>query len=115
VIGGAQQQHAAGAQHPAQLRQARGRVGYVLDRLARPHHVKARIRQRQAGFAVHNAHIQTGLALARPPHRLGGGVEREHLGAGAGQRRRELAFAAAGVEHARYPPDPLLLAPHALQ
>ena len=65
--GRAEQQPPAGAQHAAQLREPAGGVGDVLDHLARPDDVEARVGQLPGAFAVEQPQVERrgGAARAR--------------------------------------------------
>jgi len=83
----------------------------VLDRLASPDDVEARVRQRQLRFGLNHMRVELGVASECAAHRLAGDIERHHVGAGARERGRELPFATADVEHTRSPSEPFALAP----
>ncbi len=57
--------------------------------------------KRQRPFRLDEPHVQIGVARERAAQRLGGDVNRHHLGAGADERGREVPLAAADVEHPR--------------
>jgi len=97
----AQQQASARAQHAANLRQPRGRVGDVLDHLPRPDHVKARIFELPRPLRGDQAQVELRVARPRTPQRLLGDVDPHHTGAGPSQLRGEAPLAAADVQHAR--------------
>ena len=100
VIGRAQQQHTAGAQHAAQLGQPAGGVGDVLDHLARPDRVEARVLQRPGARGRQLAQVdELRVALARAAQRLGGDVDPHYLRARAGELGGEAPLATADVEH----------------
>jgi len=99
VVGCAQQQTAAGAQHAAHLRQPAGGVGDVLDRLARPYRVEARVRKRPGAFGRHLSQVELWMAQARAPERLGGNVDPHDLRPRARELGGEMSLAAADIEH----------------
>jgi len=100
VAGRAQQQTAAWAQHAAHFGQPTGGVGDVLDHLARPHRVKARVLQWPGSFGPHLPQVELRMAHARAPQRLGGDVDTHHLCcARAREREGEASLAAAHVQH----------------
>ncbi len=111
VIGGADQQQTARAQHAAQLREPLGGVGHVLDRLAGPHHVEARVLERQRRFGLHQAQVQSGMTRSRrgaAPRRRRRRPRPRRLRVSARRRsdpRRSQCRARAGVgRHARRAP-----------
>jgi hypothetical protein len=72
----------------------------VLDCLTCPHHVEARVLQRQRGFGLHELRIQVGVTRPHAPQRLLGNVDRYNLSPIARKGCRKVTFAAAYVEHA---------------
>ena len=102
VGGRAQQQPPARAQHAAHLRQPGGGVGDVLDHLARPDHVEARVRRAATGPRRRSARsVELGVALARARRSGSSATSTATTSAPArGELGREGALAAADVEHA---------------
>ncbi len=98
VIGGAHQQTPAGAQHTAYLRQPAGGVGDVLDDLARPHGVEARVGERPRATRVDELYVHLGMRCSCAPQRLLRHVDPDHADPRGGELRREAPLAAADVE-----------------
>ncbi len=78
-----------------------GRVGDVLDRLAGPHGIEARVFERPFAVDVQQTQIEPGVLLARTPQRLLGDVHADDRVAGARHLGGQLRLAAADVEHAQ--------------
>jgi hypothetical protein len=87
----------------------------MLDRLAGPDEIEARVRQWQLSFGLEQTDVKLWVALASAAHGLAGDIDCEHLSACTRERGRKLPFAAAHVKHARGASDPLDLAPNPLK
>ena len=93
------EQQAAGAQHAPGLGQQRRGVEHVLEHLAAPDQVEARVLGGQRVLDALEA--QVGMARAGPPHRLGGDVDAQDVGRARLRRRGgEVALPATEVEDA---------------
>ena len=101
--GRAQQQGAPRAQDAAHLREPPGGVGDVLDRLAGPHDIEARVLEWPVPLGRREAKVELRTQRARSAQRLLGHVEAGDSEARVGERRGELTLAAADVEHPRRP------------
>ena len=100
MVGRGQQQAPARGQHAAHVRQPADHVDDVLDQLAGPHDVEGAVveRQRPVGGAL--GEVEPGVAGAGAAQGLGHHVDAERVGAMGGQRRGELARAAAEIQNA---------------
>jgi hypothetical protein len=73
----------------------------MLDRLAGPHDIEARVLEGQRPFGLHQAQVELGVARPGTPQGLPGDVNRHHLGSATHKGSSEVAFRAAEVEHTR--------------
>src|SRR5207248_7372521 len=89
------------AKDAPRLREPAGCVGDVLDRLAGPNDIEARVLERPASLGWRQAKVELGAHRARPAQRLLGHVEASDGEARVSERRGEPALATAHVEHPR--------------
>jgi len=100
VRGGRDQQRALGGQHASQLAHKARRVGDVLNHLARPDKLERAIREGQRPLRLDAAQIDPRAAGPRPLKRRRSHVDPDRLATGGGDRRGQLARAAADIQHA---------------
>ena len=87
----------------------------MLDRLAGPDEIEARVRQWQLSFGLDQTDVKLWVALASAAHGLASSRRSRSPGLRPRSLGRELPFAAADVQHARGAPDPLEHAPNTLE
>ena len=75
-------------------------VGDVLEHLAGPDDVDRVLVERERRALLDAARVEPGHARPRPPQRLLGDVDGDHVASGGAQLRGERAVAGAQVEHA---------------
>jgi hypothetical protein len=70
----------------------------VLDHLARPHGIKARVLQRPGSIGRHLSQVEFGMTLAGTPQRLDGDVNPHRAGPYMHKRGRKAPLAAAHIQ-----------------
>ena len=98
------EQGPAGGQDAPDLGEQAGGVGDVLEHLRAPHHVDARVLERDRPVGAEQAQVRAGHVAPRALERALGQVDADRVGALGAQRRHEAPGAAPEIEHALAPP-----------